>query len=87
MAETLLDPDEIWLGVAAKADPVRPDMQELLIDRRYVRVSHDLGILSVMEIGRKWWEPMTMFVPDRGGRPNMPALNARRGGKLIWKRK
>jgi len=87
MAETLMDPDEIWLGVAAKPDPVRPDMQELLVDRRYVRVDPALGILSVMEIGRKWWEPVTMFVPDREGRPNLSALNARRGGKLIWKRK
>lgn len=87
MAEAMLDPDEIWLGVAAKQDPVRPDMEELLLDRRYIRVDPTLGTIAVMEIGRKWWEPITLFVPDRGGRPNMSALNARRGGKLIWKRK
>ena len=87
MAEALLDPDEIWLGVAAKPDPVRPDVGGLLIDRRYIRVDPDLGIVAVMEIGRKWWEPMTVFTPDRGGKPNLAALHKRRGGKLIWKRK
>lgn len=73
--------------VAAKPDPVRPDVEELLIDRRYVRIDPDLVIYAVMQIGRRWWEPVTLFVPDRGGKPNLAALNARRGGKLLWKRK
>lgn len=88
MAETLLDPDEIWLGVAAKADPVRQDVEELLIDRRYVRVDPSLGIMAVMEIGRKWWEPVTVYLPqNRKGQPDLEALQRRRGGKLLWKRK
>ncbi|WP_343069788.1 PBECR2 nuclease fold domain-containing protein [Paracoccus amoyensis] len=88
MAETLLDPDEIWLGVAAKNDPVRPDLQELLLDRRYIRVDPDQGVLSVMQIGRKWWEPVTIYLPqNRRGEPDIRGIQTRRGGKLVWKRK
>lgn len=54
MAEALLDPDEIWLGVAAKQDPAREDMQELLLDRRYIRANPNQGVMLVMEIGRRW---------------------------------
>lgn len=88
MAETLLDPDEIWLGVAAKADPINPDLQELLIDRRYIRVDPDLGIIVVLEIGRKWWEPITVYDPTKkNGQPDLKLLDRRRGGKLLWKRR
>lgn len=88
MAEALLDPDEIWLGVAAKQDPVREDMQELLLDRRYIRASPDRGLIAVMEVGRRWWEPITFYDPTKKNRqPDLRLLDLRRGGKLIWKRK
>lgn len=88
MAEALLDPDEIWLGVATKQDPVRQDMTELVIDRRYVRFDPSIGFNIVMEIGRKWWEPVTAYNPtDKAGRTNLRLLDRRRGGKLLWKRK
>lgn len=88
MAEALLDPDEIWLGVAAKQDPVRKDMTELIIDRRYVRFDPSIGFNVVMEIGRQWWEPVTAYNPtDKAGRTNLGLLDRRRGGKLLWKRK
>lgn len=88
MAETLLDPDEIWIGIAAKADPIDPDVEELLIDRRYIRVDPDSGIIVVMEIGRRWWDAVTAYLPqDRKGKPDLSALQRRRGGKLLWKRK
>jgi hypothetical protein len=88
MAEALLDPDEIWIGVAEKTDPVRSDLTELLIDRRYIRVDPDLGIIIVMEIGRRWWEPITIYQPTKkNGKPDLDLLDRRRGGKLLWKRK
>lgn len=87
MAETMLDPDEIWIGVSAKRDPIRPDLQEFLIDRRYIRANQDLGFVGVMQVGRKWWEETTFYVPNRDGKFSLPTLNGRRGGKLIWKRK
>lgn len=88
MAEALLDPDEIWVGVAAKPDPIHEDQEELMFDRRYVRLDPNTGMIVVMEIGRKWWEPITAYDPtDKRGRPNLNLLNRRRGGKLLWKRK
>lgn len=88
LAEALLDPDEIWLGVAAKQDPVLEDHQELLFDRRYIRADRELGLMVVMEIGRKWWEPITAYQPTRkSGRPDFGLLHRRRGGKLLWKRR
>lgn len=88
MAQTMIDPDEIWIGVSAKSDPIDPSVEELLIDRRYIRVDPDMGIMTVMEIGRRWWEPVTAYLPqDRKGKPDLQALDRRRGGKLIWRRK
>lgn len=87
MAETLLDPDEIWIGVAAKVDPLS-GAEELIVDRRYIRVSPDQGILAVLEIGRRWWEAVTIYNPTKKtGAPDLTLLDRRRGGKLIWKRK
>jgi len=87
MAEALLDPDEIWLGVAAKPDPVRPDVPEYLLDRRYIRLDPELGIIAVMEVGRKWWEPVTIYDPSKkNGAPDLRLLDLRRGGKLLWTR-
>ena len=88
IAETLSDPDEIWLGVAAKRDPVDRDYEELVVDRRYIRVDPETGLIVVFEIGRKWWEAVTAYAPtDRKGRPHLGLLDKRRGGKLLWKRK
>ena len=88
MAEALIDPDEIWLGVGAKTDPIDASIEELLVDRRYIRVDPQLGILVVMEIGRRWWEPITIYDPTKkNGQPDLNLLHKRRGGKLLWKRK
>lgn len=88
MAEAILDPDEIWLGVSTKTDPVSLEREELLIDRRYIRVDPVTGIVAVMQIGRKWWEPVTAYNPTtKKGRPDLRLLDKRRGGKLLWKRK
>lgn len=85
MAEALLDPDEIWIGVAEKKDPVRKEVAELLLDRRYIRADPTTGLIAVMEIGRKWWENTTIYnTTDKGGRPKLELLQNRRGGKLLW---
>ena len=88
MAEALMDPDEIWLGVAAKPDPVSSDLDELLVDRRYIRADTALGIMVVLQVGRRWWEPVTAYLPqNHKGKPNVKGIQGRRGGKLLWKRK
>lgn len=88
MAEVLMDPDEIWIGVAAKRDPVDPTVTEFVLDRRYIRVDPENGFLAVFEVGRRWWDAITIYNPtDKKGRPDFTLLNRRRGGKLIWRRK
>lgn len=88
LAEALLDPDEIWVGVAAKQDPINEDEQELVFDRRYIRTDAKTGLMVVFEVGRKWWEAITAYAPaDRKQKPSLHLLNLRRGGKLVWKRK
>ncbi|MFB2531020.1 PBECR2 nuclease fold domain-containing protein [Paracoccus sp. p3-h83] len=82
LAETMIDPDEIWIGVASKKDPVNRDQEELMIDRRYIRVDQERGLVAVMEIGRRWWEPVTVYPAS-----DFRILDLRRGGKLLWKRK
>lgn len=87
-AETLLDPDEIWIGVAAKRNATDPDVEELVVDRRYIRVDPDTALYVVFEIGQRWWEATTAYpTQDRKGRPVVEGIDRRRGGKLIWKRK
>lgn len=88
LAEALLDPDEIWMGVVAKPDPVDSSYEELFIDRRYIRLDPDTGLIVVMQIGRRWWDEVTAYpTTDKKGRPSFQLLHRRRGGKLIWKRK
>lgn len=88
IAETILDPDEIWIGVSSKSDPVDPTVEELFMDRRYVRVDAETGLIVVYQVGRKWWEAITGYhTTDRKGRPDLKLLDRRRGGKLLWKRK
>ena len=88
MAETLLDPDEIWLGLTFKPGLVVREERRLLVERRYIRVSPDLGLIAIMEIGRKWWQPVTIYpTQDRDGNPDVAPMQQRRGRKLLWKRK
>lgn len=88
LAETILDPDEIWLGLSSKPDLRDPDLSELLIDRRYIRVDADTGALGVFQMGRKWWEETTVcpVFQEKPAR-NQRLIDLRRGGKLLWKRR
>lgn len=81
LAETLMDPDEIWIGLARKGD-------ELVVDRRYIRVDPNSGLMVVFEIGRIFWEAITAYpMTNRKGRFDLNTLRNRRGGKLLFKRK
>lgn len=82
MAETLLDPDEIWMGVARKTGS-----DDLVVDRRYIRVDPKTAIQIVFEIGEKFWEAVTAYNPTKKkGDVDFKALDRRRGGKLLYKR-
>ncbi len=88
MAETIMDPDEIWVGVVSRPDPVDDTVKNLIVDRRYIRVDQETGLVVVLQIGRKFWEAVTAYLPtDKKGRPDLKLLDRRRGGKLLWKRR
>lgn len=88
MAETLMDPDEIWVGVARKTDPADAETEELVVDRRYIRVDQKTGIQIVFEIGARFWEAITSYNPTtKKGDADFRALDRRRGGKLLFKRR
>lgn len=82
MAEALIDPDEIWMGVARKVES-----GDLVVDRRYIRVDPKTAIQIVFEIGEKAWEAITSFdFTDKKGAADFAALEKRRVGKLLYKR-
>lgn len=95
LAETITDPDEIWIGVLEKLDPFYdpketdkvPEKMERHFERRYIRASPDAGTMVVLQIGRRWWDEITAHPLDRNGKADLKALDKRRGGKLLWKRK
>jgi len=88
LAEAILDPDEIWLGVARKVDPADPEAEELIVDRRYIRADPKSGLMVVFEIGERFWNAVTAYVTTtKTGKPDLNALDRRRGGKLIYSRR
>lgn len=87
MAEALMDPDEIWMGVARKLNAADGETEDLVVDRRYIRLDPKTGIQIVFEIGERFWEAITSYNPTtKKGDPDFNALDRRRGGKLIYKR-
>lgn len=87
MAETLIDPDEVWIGVARKIDKADGAAEELIVDRRYIRVDPSSALQIVFEIGERLWEEVTTYNPTtKKGGPDFAAINRRRGGKLVYKR-
>jgi hypothetical protein len=87
IAETVMDPDEIWVSLNARPDPADPGQLLHEIVRRYIRVDPDRPVFGMFELGRRVWFPVTGFGPlDRNG-PDFAYLDRQRVGKLIWKRK
>ena len=87
IAETLMDPDEIWLGLRDKPLDAFPGVVDLVVSRRYVRVDPVTGVVATFEIGRQFWEPITGFSPRNRSKPDWSYLDRLRVGKLLWKRK
>ncbi len=82
MAETLIDPDEIWIGVSQKKGS-----DDLVVDRRYIRVDPKAAIQIVFEIGERFWDAITTYQPTtKKGEPDFNGIDRRRGGKLVYKR-
>lgn len=92
LAETIVDPDEIWLGVKVVS---LPGGDEHILTRRYIRADASIGTFVTFDLGRKFWTSKTGFQPARNfqratGTPsktNWNYLHAERVGRLLWKRK
>lgn len=86
IGEAIRDPDEIWLGVRGLKLP-DSDAVEYIVDRRYIRADPVTGLIIVFQVGQSGWEAITAFQSSRNNKPNISALQSRRGGKLIYERK
>lgn len=80
LAETIMDPDEIWIGVARRHDS-GGGADDLVVNRRYVRADRKTGLMIVAEMGERLWSAVVAR-----GRDQMGALDMRRSGKLVFQR-
>ncbi|SDW33827.1 PBECR2 nuclease fold domain-containing protein [Paracoccus sanguinis] len=103
VAETIREPDEIWLGVSYKASPSdardvsrKNKHGEWFLDLRYIRVGRvtdltgdvtQIAQTAIFQMGNRTWEAATAFVPDRNKVPSPRGIKTKRYGRLLWKRK
>lgn len=87
LAETLQDPDEIWVALRELPDPTRPGEKVHAIVRRYIRVDPERSVFGLFELGRQIWFPVTGYGPLNRSNPDFDYIDRQRIGKLIWKRK
>lgn len=89
IAETIIDPDEIWLQVVERS--TETTAIERYVKRVYIRLAPDLGGFAAFSITSKFWRAATGFTPAGNKktmeRPRFDYLDKQRGGKLIFKRK
>jgi len=63
-------------------------VEDVVVDRRYLRTDGTYGMMVVFEAGAKRWEAVTAYgTTDHKGQPSLRLWHRRRGGKLLWKRK
>jgi len=89
LAETIADPDEIWVGVASVKIPAHQGGgTELVLDRKYIRVDPKTGFLAIFELLKGRWVAKTAFRPARGNsiRTDVSQIDKRRSGVLVYKR-
>lgn len=87
LAEAIMDPDEIWLGLREKPLDAFPGYAEHIVNRRYIRADPNTGTFAVFDLGRRIWEATTVFAPRNRSKPDFAYLHRQRAGKLLWKRK
>ena len=87
LAETIRDPDEVWIGVVTRKPGTAPEASRTVVDRRYFRTDGTIGLMAVFEADRWAWEAVTAYpLTKRSGAPDLEGWAARRGGKLVWRR-
>ena len=90
LAETIMDPDEIWVGTALV--PIPADQgggYETVIDRKFIRVDPKTGLLAVFELLKGRWTAKTAFRPTNKNSTttSVNAIDKRRAGVLVYSRK
>jgi len=86
LAETLIDPDEIWVSLREVRDAERDEVIYEVV-RRYIRIDPDRPVFAVFELGRRIWFPVTGYGPLNRSHPDFSYADRQRNGKLVWKRK
>lgn len=83
LAETLKDPDEIWLDWVR-----RRDSGSIMLVRRYLRAAANGLGFSSFSWSQAGWEGSTVFSPTRGSanRPDPDYLEKHRSGALLYRR-
>ncbi|MDZ7822987.1 MAG: DUF935 family protein [Ahrensia sp.] len=90
LAETLTDPDEIWVGVIDRPIPAEQGGSfEKLIDRKFIRIDPKTGLLVIFEMIKSAWSAKTAFAPMKANsvKTDVNQINKRRSGVLVYKRK
>jgi hypothetical protein len=89
LAETIRDPDEIWIGVAnARIPESQGGGTELVMDRKYIRVDPSSGLLAIFELIEGRWTAKTAFNPTKKNSTSsdVNAIDRRRSGVLVYQR-
>lgn len=82
LAETILDPDEIWIDWM-----LRRDSGAWVLVRRYLRGSPDGSGLGSFTWSTQGWTGSTIFSPQKkSGKPDETYLERQRSGALLWRR-
>ncbi|MDN5785737.1 PBECR2 nuclease fold domain-containing protein [Pseudorhodobacter sp.] len=87
LAEAIMDPDEIWLGLREVPVLGLPDYVEQMITRRYIRVDPKTALQVLYEVGQKQWGAVTGYASFNRSKPDYRHIDKQRVGKLLWKRK
>lgn len=87
LAEAIIDPDEIWLGVREVPNLAFPDRSDFVMTRRYVKVDPGTALFAMFELGREVWGAVTGYATFNRSKPDFSHLDKQRVGKLIWKRR
>lgn len=87
LAEAIMDPDEIWLGVRELPVLTHPGHNDVMLTRRYIRVDPETALFSMFEMARGGWQAVTGYASFNRSKPDYSHINKQRVGKLIWKRK
>lgn len=87
LAEAIMDPDEIWMGLRELPDPAHPGYHDLMLTRRYIKVDPETSLFTMFEMGRVNWQAITGYASFNRAKPDYNHIDKQRVGKLIWKRK